>query len=125
MVNKVIIATKKVKTITFDSFNEAIKSDFKALCLKMNTNTGISESLCLMPYSQFLQTDYWKFISNYKKHLANRLCQHCRSTKKLEVHHTTYAHLGYEYLHLSDLIVLCHKCHKKEHIRLRKAKKKQ
>jgi 5-methylcytosine-specific restriction endonuclease McrA len=43
---------------------------------------------------------------NGKKHL-------CLSRERLEVHHLSYARLGRE--ELSDLITLCHECHKAVH----------
>lgn len=40
-------------------------------------------------------------------------CQKCGTTKNLEVHHKTYKNLGHE--KLSDLLLLCHEHHFREH----------
>jgi 5-methylcytosine-specific restriction endonuclease McrA len=41
------------------------------------------------------------------------ICQGCRQSKAVEVHHTTYAHVGDE--PLFELVALCPGCHRKVH----------
>jgi len=69
-----------------------------------------------MPYNLFLQTPYWKAISEYKRGKAGFKCELCNSNKSsLNVHHRTYEIRGKEIFNLPKLIVLCEKCHLKFH----------
>lgn len=68
-----------------------------------------------MKYSDFLDTLYWKTISERKKRMANYRCELCTSLESLVTHHSTYFIRGYELLQMENLIVLCGKCHKKFH----------
>lgn len=36
-------------------------------------------------------------------------CEHCGSKDKLQIHHVNYTY------HIADLLILCTKCHSKEH----------
>jgi len=65
-------------------------------------------------YSLSLNSDYWKEVR--QRILArDRKCVKCGSILFLEVHHKTYKNKGNELEHLEDLILLCSKCHQKEH----------
>jgi hypothetical protein len=76
---------------------------------------NIAEYIKAMEYKEFLQTPYWKDISDYKKKMANNRCQLCNKKGVLHTHHRTYSIHGYEINNLDDLIVLCEDCHKKFH----------
>lgn len=65
-------------------------------------------------YSLFLKSDFWREISQKCKDAANRLCQDCKSRKKLQAHHTSYPDNWYETT-LEQLRCLCEWCHKKAH----------
>lgn len=69
-----------------------------------------------MRYKDYLRTQRWR---NTRKKILQRDHYRCRKCKKnnceLHVHHLTYAHRGYEYRHLNDLVTLCEVCHGKEH----------
>lgn len=67
-----------------------------------------------IPYSEFLNSAYWRSISTFLKDTAGA-CEICGSTNSLVAHHKTYLHHGDEIHHMSDLTVLCNSCHKKEH----------
>lgn len=73
-----------------------------------------------MNYKDFLQTPYWKAVSEKKVRKAQYRCELCNSQGVLNVHHRTYSHKGFEALHLEDLIVLCQNCHYKFHSKLEK-----
>lgn len=76
----------------------------------------ISNAISRMDYHEFLQTPYWKCVSDTIKHRAGRKCCVCGSVKNLNVHHKNYGARGYEHLTLEyDLICLCNDCHKKIH----------
>lgn len=71
-----------------------------------------------LPYADFLESEYWKILSQRLKAQAGYRCQLCGWTGPtgIEVHHKTYAHRGREIAYLEDLIVLCRACHKKQHL---------
>lgn len=66
----------------------------------------------------YLHSWHWK-ITRWAKRMQVRvmrgmvMCEKCRSTKRLQVHHKTYERLGHE--KMSDLKLLCNSCHGKEH----------
>jgi 5-methylcytosine-specific restriction endonuclease McrA len=66
-----------------------------------------------MNYKQYLQSDYWKELRETKIMESNGRCQKCKRTSNLQVHHLTYDRKGCE--RLSDLMVLCERCHEKAH----------
>ena len=68
-----------------------------------------------MPYQMFLNTYYWKTISDYKKEQFGNKCQLCGSEKYLNTHHRDYSIRGEEFKNLNELTVLCNKCHSKFH----------
>lgn len=71
-----------------------------------------------MSYQDFLNTSYWKTISNYKKQKSNHRCMLCNNNNNLRTHHKSYERHGYEHrieVINEDLIVLCDDCHKKFH----------
>lgn len=70
------------------------------------------EALKKMKYEDFLQTDYWKMVSEQARINAHYKCQLCGcKDKKLNVHHNTYEHRGEEFKHMEDLVCLCEDCH--------------
>ena len=88
----------------------------KLKALKKFITTKQRKELAEMPYTDFLNTKYWKIIQKYKLYTVGYQCQLCNSKKQtLHIHHKTYEHRGSEYLFLNDLIVLCEKCHQKYH----------
>ena len=60
----------------------------------------------------YYYSDAWK---KKRKRILNRdkACILCKGTTNLQVHHLTYKRFGKE--KLSDLVVLCKKCHEKTH----------
>lgn len=73
------------------------------------------EELRAMPYSAFLETDYWRQIAKKIKERDGKRCVVCNSSKDLAAHHRTYQHHGEEHLFLGDLTTLCEKCHTRHH----------
>ena len=63
-------------------------------------------------YHRFLQTKHWRKTKN-KILSGKKSCEQCGSKEKLQTHHKTYDHLGFEYK--DDLILLCNSCHEKIH----------
>lgn len=77
------------------------------------TSTQVEPTLT---YSQQLLTEKWK---NKRMKILCRdefKCTVCKSTKKLQVHHTKYmfGKLAWQYPD-NWLVTLCEKCHKKVH----------
>lgn len=76
------------------------------------------ENLKKMKYEDFLQTDYWKMVSEQARINAHYKCQLCGcNDKKLNVHHNTYEHRGEEFKHMEDLVCLCEDCHNFYHLK--------
>ena len=65
------------------------------------------------PYSEYLQSEHWQALRAAALKAAGNRCQLCYSDLRLEVHHRTYERRGCELL--SDLTVLCHRCHAQFH----------
>lgn|SRR5258707_10513860 len=68
----------------------------------------------------YLKSGHWQGQRKQALRRAKHRCQHCESTRRLEVHHLSYERLGRE--KKKDLIVLCAICHEKEHVLLDAAK---
>ena len=77
------------------------------------------QELAQMSLTDYLNTREWNVKRNRALIQAGNRCQLCESTHRLEAHHRTYERLGNELL--SDLVVLCRKCHQHYHGILPKA----
>lgn len=85
---------------------------------KMLSSLEIPENLLTFPperkYKDYLQSHEWKMKAQQKRNQEGNRCQLCNANKTmLHVHHRTYQNLYNE--EMSDLVVLCDKCHKKFH----------
>ena len=67
-------------------------------------------------YIVYLKTIDWKTKRKAKMYQARYKCEKCESKKKLQVHHKEYK--NWFDVELTDLLLLCDKCHKKEHNRI-------
>ena len=63
-------------------------------------------------YRAYLTTGHWLTIRRLALERAGNHCQTCGGTENLDVHHNRYA--LYEE-RLTDVVVLCRKCHKLYH----------
>ena len=68
----------------------------------------------------YIPSPHWKYIRLlcfYRQRHMTGAEPHCTcgSTRNLQVHHTTYEHLGVEPVHLEDLEILCAACHMAKH----------
>ena len=70
-----------------------------------------------LKYCDYLRTLYWSIIRSYVFFSRGKKCEKCNESRKLEVHHLSYDHLGEEYKYLNELIILCTACHKLNHIK--------
>ena len=83
--------------------------------LRSQLNEGDLDLLRSMSYRDFLATEYWKIVREYKMYKQGYKCQLCSAKGNLNVHHRNYEFRGREYAHMEDLIVLCESCHSKYH----------
>lgn len=64
-------------------------------------------------YSRYIKSKAWRSKrAKYKKSKLPKACVVC-GEKKVDLHHKTYARLGYE--RLTDLVPMCRVCHKLAH----------
>lgn len=64
-------------------------------------------------YSDYLQSIRWQTKRNLVCKRDNNICQGCLKNPASDVHHTTYDHVGNEFLF--ELISLCRSCHQRFH----------
>src|SRR5439155_719926 len=68
---------------------------------------------CREDYQRYRQTPEWIARRDLVLEREHRICQGCRSRPATEAHHTTYDHIGNEFLF--ELVALCRDCHDKFH----------
>jgi hypothetical protein len=73
-------------------------------------------------YVNYLKSSHWKKLSRQKLNQVGK-CETCGSINNLEVHHKRYKKLFD--IELSDLMVLCRKCHLIRHGKCSEARKPQ
>lgn len=64
-------------------------------------------------YLDFLLSDFWINLSRRKRELVPT-CEKCGSSDALQAHHIRYTPNLFD-VKMDDLVVLCRKCHEKEH----------
>lgn len=64
-------------------------------------------------YSLYLETEHWNTKRTEALNHYGAACVFCGSPTGLQVHHRNYERVGFEFM--SDLVVLCGRCHKKHH----------
>lgn len=64
-------------------------------------------------YKEYLQSSLWKNIREKALFRDNGWCQGCLENRATQVHHLSYDHVGFEFLH--ELISLCEDCHTRIH----------
>lgn len=62
---------------------------------------------------EYLKSEKWRGKANLVMERARGLCEGCRIKPADEVHHTTYEHIGDEFLF--ELVALCSSCHRRFH----------
>jgi len=60
--------------------------------------------------------EYWDTVKRCVMERADSKCEKCASEDNLHMHHATYEHKGDELNHLEDLVCLCARCHRLEHL---------
>ena len=64
-------------------------------------------------YRAYIQSEAWRQSRQRALERDRWRCQRCGSSRRLHVHHRTYARLGQEWL--GDLVTLCARCHRRAH----------
>ena len=64
-------------------------------------------------YKQYIRSIDWGLKRKQALIYHGRKCMKCQSKTKLQVHHKTYARLGWECM--DDLEILCEPCHSDHH----------
>lgn len=64
-------------------------------------------------YKLYMASPEWHDLRKQKLQQVGYRCQGCGSDERLQAHHLTYERFGHE--RLTDLMVLCHLCHAREH----------
>jgi hypothetical protein len=64
-------------------------------------------------YAEYLQTNEWKERRRLVLERADGICEGCRQEPATEVHHTSYVHVGNEFLW--ELVAICRWCHARYH----------
>lgn len=64
-------------------------------------------------YKDFLASDYWEVVKANYYRKNPKICNDCRSTKNIQLHHKNYWQIFS--LNTGSLISLCAKCHKSRH----------
>lgn len=65
-------------------------------------------------YERYIRSERWRRKARAARRRAGYRCQDCgRVALSLDVHHLTYARLGFEWWF--DLVALCRSCHRSRH----------
>ena len=67
-----------------------------------------------MRYERFMASEDWQDIRTVMLDIYNHQCDVCGATEDLHVHHKTYERFGGDE-RMTDLQVLCKRCHEKAH----------
>ena len=63
--------------------------------------------------AEYLKSPHWQSVRLWALERAEKRCQLCAATGKLDVHHNTYDRVGHE--RPSDVVVLCRDRHSRFH----------
>ena len=85
-------------------------------CLKKLMCRGTALPLAQMDYDSFIATSYWEAVRDLVSHTLKKcaMCLRGRSQSQFgewHVHHWTYRHRAAEVCYLTDLTLLCQRCH--------------
>ena len=108
-------AIRQIERFTYIWFNELSEESRKII---INFCIGDDNDTRSRDYKDYLNSPIWKYSSSIIKLVKGYTCERCSQQSNpthLVVHHKTYAHLGSELYHLSDVELLCTDCHMKVH----------
>lgn len=67
-----------------------------------------------LAYRDYLQSEHWKKLRAEAFRVLGRICCRCQSTRHVEPHHFRYR-TPWESCTVADLIVVCYRCHRRQH----------
>jgi 5-methylcytosine-specific restriction endonuclease McrA len=65
-------------------------------------------------YLDYLASPAWQEMRRLRLEFDGYRCRDCGSQHRLEIHHLTYVHLGYE--DIAEIITVCRSCHERRHL---------
>ena len=77
------------------------------------TFTEKLQALGFKSYADYLRCDHWVTFRSVYFTSHDKICLHCRSINKIQLHHLTYNRLGCE--RYDDVVPLCQHCHARVH----------
>lgn len=80
-----------------------------ALAIERN----FDRSAFFIDYDKYLQSDEWAARRTLVLKRAAGVCEGCGCDSPAQVHHLSYAHVGFEFLF--ELVALCDPCHQRIH----------
>ena len=60
-----------------------------------------------------LRSEYWYDLKHLALERSNHCCTHCKSKRRLVLHHLHYCTLGAE--GINDVVIICQPCHQRIH----------
>lgn len=66
----------------------------------------------------YLKSEHWKNLKNQRLKISNNSCEICKQKRNLDCHHLDYKNI-YD-VSVYDLQILCRKCHREIHGKIRK-----
>lgn len=82
---------------------------------KVDLNVVKTHNCCILKYKEYLQTPLWKIVAYKVKKRDGFKCRKCGSNVNVDVHHTSYEHLGIDFKAMHRLETLCRECHGNKH----------
>ena len=113
--NSVISILKKLCDIGYITKEEEYKNGIK-FCKYKSNYYEIIYNKKIFCYKKQLKSKEWKNFRKKVFKIKGKKCEICGSTKQLNIHHPFYTKgkLAWQY-NPSDMMVLCHDCHKEIH----------
>lgn len=94
------------------AFNPQIETDFaRVRSAKSKAVRDVETQEFFDWYGEYLKTPAWRAKRQLVLQRAKGVCEGCAAQKATQVHHTTYAHVGDEFLW--ELIAICDTCHER------------
>lgn len=107
-------AIKQIERFMFVWTTE-LSDEVRKIIVCNNLNRGCNVRV---PYKMYTNSPLWKYQSSIIKLFCNYTCANCGGQfvpTHLIVHHLSYEHIGSEFKHMDDVIVLCNDCHLQTH----------
>jgi 5-methylcytosine-specific restriction endonuclease McrA len=94
-------------------FSQSKQSEFDAIEAKYTELRNRKDDSWWRNYNQHLRTPKWQATRELVLKRQSFICEGCGKQKATEVHHTSYVHVGNEFLF--ELAAVCEGCHRRLH----------